>query len=302
MKTARADEARAVKLSLILENGVYVPKNSEGRKQRQQKSESVKLSRDVREIDFEKFSLPNDGRKRKRLSRDRQAAAGWLATFGDGDGSRIFPGLKKMARHFGWSERKCDYVIADLKTLGILIPSTAKRDGQHGNKQWEMIPSALNVEAQDSQIVEAQDSILEAQNRNVDPQDRHVEAQNTMLRPTVTDRHLNPTVTVPSPRFERTQPVLSNLVQLQNSQSDALPPNRSDNHLILAAQTYIADRIRLAHGRAIALWSVINYLREHFDLTSARAEEIANAACAHFPHASFKRSAPVPAPKSKAAN
>ena len=164
MKTARADEARAVKLSLILENGVILPKNSEGRKQRQQKSESVKLSRDVREIDLDKFSLPTDGRKRKRLSRDRQAAAGWLATFGDGDGSRIFPGLKKMARHFGWSERKCDYVIADLKTLGILIPSTAKRDGQHGNaKQWEMIPSALNVEAQDSQIVEAQDSILEAQ-------------------------------------------------------------------------------------------------------------------------------------------
>jgi hypothetical protein len=63
-------------------------------------SRSLKLSRDLRGIPVDRYRLPSDGRKWKVIARERMALAEWLSTYGDGDGSRIFPSVESMARAY----------------------------------------------------------------------------------------------------------------------------------------------------------------------------------------------------------
>jgi hypothetical protein len=65
------------------------------------KSKSVKCVRDVRDSKLELYRLPDDGREWKHAARNRQALAVYLATFAFGDSTQIYPGVKKMAEHFG---------------------------------------------------------------------------------------------------------------------------------------------------------------------------------------------------------
>jgi hypothetical protein len=81
---------------------------------------ALRLSRDLREIPLDRYKLDKDGRKWKAIARERMALAEWLATHGDADGSRIFPSVNSMIRHFGWSHGKTCYLLDDLKSLALL--------------------------------------------------------------------------------------------------------------------------------------------------------------------------------------
>jgi hypothetical protein len=83
-------------------------------------SRPLRLSRDLREIPVDKYRLAKDGRKWKAIARERMALAEWLATHGNPDGSHIYPGVTRMLDHFGWSNGKLFYLLADLKELRLL--------------------------------------------------------------------------------------------------------------------------------------------------------------------------------------
>ena len=108
-----------------------------------QSSQSLKLSRDLRKFPFDKYRLPTDGRKWKLLARDRQGLAAFLGTFGDGDGSRVSPGVRRMTMYFGWSRAKTFRLLADLKELALLEDERGANDkrlltGEHGTRKRRM--------------------------------------------------------------------------------------------------------------------------------------------------------------------
>jgi hypothetical protein len=108
-----------------------------------QSSQSLKLSRDLRKFPFDKYRLPTDGRKWKPLARDRQALAAFLGTFGDGDGSRVSPGVRRMMEYFGWSRAKTFRLLADLKELALLEDERGANEkrlltGEHGTRKRRM--------------------------------------------------------------------------------------------------------------------------------------------------------------------
>ena len=84
------------------------------------KHAAMKLSRQLASVPVEKYRMEKDGRKWKTVALDRMALADWLGTHGDGDGSRIFPGIATMANKFGWSRRKVCYLLDDLGELRLL--------------------------------------------------------------------------------------------------------------------------------------------------------------------------------------
>ena len=93
------------------------------------KLKSVHCVRDLRDAPLDEFRLPNDSQRQwKQVARNRQALANFLATYADGDGSRIFPGEKAMTEHFGWSRATTIRFLADLRALNLL----AEKTGLHG--------------------------------------------------------------------------------------------------------------------------------------------------------------------------
>lgn len=130
----------------------------------------LRLSRDLGRVSVENYRLAKDGRKWRAIARDRMSLAEWLAIHGDGDGSRIFPSVGSMIRHFGWSRSKTFYLLEDLKTLGLLIrdPDGQKLTGEHGTRIRRMDLAAFLGRAgvQDSKAspgAEVQDSRAEVQ-------------------------------------------------------------------------------------------------------------------------------------------
>jgi hypothetical protein len=101
------------------------------------KKNTLKLTRSLRNIPFDHYRLEKDGSKWKAKARDRQALANWLTTFGDSDGTRIFPSIPTMMRHFGWSHGKVCYLLADLRELKLL-ESTGLRSKCRGTSVRRM--------------------------------------------------------------------------------------------------------------------------------------------------------------------
>jgi hypothetical protein len=93
-------------------------------------TKSAHCVRDLRDAPLEEFRLPDDKRQWKPLARNRQALANFLATYADGDGSRIFPSVATMTEHFGWSRATAFRLLADLRALGLLSEKT----GLHGER------------------------------------------------------------------------------------------------------------------------------------------------------------------------
>jgi hypothetical protein len=145
-------------------------------------SRPLKLSRDLSKMPVERYRLPKDGRKWKRVACERMALAGWLAVHGDGDGSRIFPSVKSMIRHFGWSRRKVFYLLDDLKALSLLEPS----DHYHGERGARIrcmnLPAFLEAGVQDSPGAEVQDS-------GAGVQDSRAEVQSNVAHIPTPNRH-----------------------------------------------------------------------------------------------------------------
>jgi hypothetical protein len=91
---------------------------------------STRCVRDLRDAPFEEFRLPDEGRQWKSNARNRQALANFLATYADGDGTRIFPSAETMTKHFGWGRATTFRLLADLRALQLLGDKT----GLHGKQ------------------------------------------------------------------------------------------------------------------------------------------------------------------------
>jgi hypothetical protein len=92
-----------------------------------QDSKSVKCVRDIRSIPPNAYRLPTDGRQWRHLCEQRQRLMWLLATYADGDGTRVWPGEKTLAVSLGLSRRAVTYRLADLKGLGFI-----ENGGYHG--------------------------------------------------------------------------------------------------------------------------------------------------------------------------
>jgi hypothetical protein len=86
----------------------------------QDETKSVHCVRDLRDATLEEFKLPNDKRQWKSLARNRQSLANFLATYADGDGSRVCPSVETMTEHFGWHRATTFRLLADLRALQLL--------------------------------------------------------------------------------------------------------------------------------------------------------------------------------------
>jgi hypothetical protein len=99
-------------------------------------SDSVKLIRDMRGFPPACYRLEADGRKWRSVSEDRKTLALLLATYGDGDGTRIMPGIRQLVKSTGWSRAKVCRVLTGLQAIGCLSRQTDEagksKIGPHG--------------------------------------------------------------------------------------------------------------------------------------------------------------------------
>ena len=108
----------------------------------QEKPKSVKLVRDMRGIPATAYRLSTDGRKWKATCAERKQIADWLATYGDGDGSRIFPKIETVLAAFDtWSRATIFRRLKELRKLGVL--QSEGRKGESGPRVRKLIPAAL---------------------------------------------------------------------------------------------------------------------------------------------------------------
>ena len=121
---------------------------TENKKSRQ--ANAVKLSRDMRGIPASAYRMPRDGRKWKTLCDQRKQLADWLGTYGDADGTRIFPGVDTMLAAFDtWSRSTVFRRLRELRELGTLLPEGRK--GENGPRIRRLIPLNSNkAEVSDS--------------------------------------------------------------------------------------------------------------------------------------------------------
>ena len=134
----------------------------------------LRLSRDLRNVPLDRYRLPKDGRKWKTVARERMGALEWLATYGDADGSRIYPAEKSITHHFGWSRRKTFYILADLGVGGLnYLGSDGRLTSEHGTRVRRINLSAvLRPGVQDSRVAGVQDSRAGVQSKVA--HDRHL--------------------------------------------------------------------------------------------------------------------------------
>jgi hypothetical protein len=200
----------------------------------------LRLSRDLGKVPVENYRLAKDGRKWRAIARDRMSLAEWLAIHGDGDGSRIFPSVGSMTRHFGWSRSKTFYLLDDLKTLGLLErdPDGQKLTGEHGTRIRRMDLAAFlrGAEVQDSQA-----------SPGAGVQDSRAEVQSNVGH----NRHLTDTKTKPKAasgveNVENGKSVRNPAAQ--SAASSPVPLSRTENRKLLPQQIKYARVSRLADG------------------------------------------------------
>jgi hypothetical protein len=102
---------------------------------------SVKCVRDIRDVGPQFYRLPTDGKKWLHVCRQRQQLALWLATFADGDGSRITTGTKRMENALFLSRRTLFRLLDDLRALGFL--TGGKLTGYQGTRRRELNVAAI---------------------------------------------------------------------------------------------------------------------------------------------------------------
>lgn len=112
------------------------------------KSRSVKCARDAMAYPPECFSLPTDGRKAKHVCRQRRELFIQYALYADGDGTRAWPGEKRICKEMGLSRRTAERLVADLKELGCVVEAVGpdgkiKLHGPRGTTERLVVPDAL---------------------------------------------------------------------------------------------------------------------------------------------------------------
>jgi hypothetical protein len=208
----------------------------------------LRLSRDLGKVPAEKYRLvEKDGRKWRAIARDRMSLAEWLAIHGDGDGSRIFPSVASMTRHFGWSRSKTFYLLEDLKTLGLLVrdPDGQKLTGEHGTRIRRMDLAAFLRRAgvQDSQASPG----AGVQDSRAGVQDSRAEVQSNVGH----NRHLTDTKKTPKAASAVENRKSARNPAAQTAASSPVPLSRTENRKLLPQQIEYARVSRLADG---AMW------------------------------------------------
>lgn len=169
----------------------------------QGKTKAVHCVRGVRDATVEKYRLPGDKREWKHKARNRQALANYLATFADGDGSRIRPSEPTITDHFGWNRATTFRYLDDLEALGI-----QKRVGRFGGSRGVAIRQ-LNMnafvgvakspsESQTQTPSESQSRTSESQTQTSESQTQTSESH-TACDPTVLDLPTNKPTTTDRP-------------------------------------------------------------------------------------------------------
>src|SRR3989442_354057 len=116
---------------------------------------SLKCTRDLRDYPPEAYRLPNDGRKWKKLCSDRRALAMELATFANGDGTSITPGVRRLMKNLGWSRSKLFRYIADLEELKLLT-SEIRNTGKGRLTSVRALHVEALTQVPDSQVPKSQ--------------------------------------------------------------------------------------------------------------------------------------------------
>jgi hypothetical protein len=114
------------------------------------KPKSVACVRDLRDAPLEEFRLPDDSQRQwKQVARNRQALANFLATYADGDGSRVSPSIATMMLHFGWSKATNCRLLKDLETLGL--QKKVGLQGKQGTARRQIQVDAFRLRFSESQ-------------------------------------------------------------------------------------------------------------------------------------------------------
>jgi hypothetical protein len=100
----------------------------------------------MRDIPATAYRLPNDGRKSPMLGRERKQLGDFLSTFGDGDGTRIFPSVETMAAALDRSSATIFRRLDDLHALGVL--EKEGRKGENGPRIRRLRPEILTKPAE----------------------------------------------------------------------------------------------------------------------------------------------------------
>ena len=161
------------------------------------KTKSVHCVREVRDATIERFRLPDDGRQWKTAARNRQALANYLATFADGDGTRVRPSEPTMTEHFGWSRATTFRYLDDLKALGL-----QKRVGRFGgsrgsqSENWTLLFSVSESQTRprSRKVKQRRSRKLKRRSRKLKRRSRKLKRRSRTMRatqPSLSYRHPN---------------------------------------------------------------------------------------------------------------
>jgi hypothetical protein len=109
-----------------------------------QHAKSVACVRDIRSFPWQSYLLPDDGRKARAVAEQRRMLAIQLATYADGDGTRISAGIKRLMTELGWAKRTVYRRLEDLRRLELV----AAKDGltkEHGTALRRLNVAALRT-------------------------------------------------------------------------------------------------------------------------------------------------------------
>lgn len=102
--------------------------------------------RDIRAFPWASYLLPGDGRKGRALAEQRRALALQLASYADGDGTRIRLGIQRLCTELGWTKRTLYRRMEDLRNLGLLAEKECLTQ-EHGTAVRKLDVSKLILPA-----------------------------------------------------------------------------------------------------------------------------------------------------------
>jgi hypothetical protein len=138
--------------------------------QKHDRTKSVKCVRDWRDFTDDYYKLPTDGRQWKSQASKRRQLTEYIATFADGDGSRIKVGVNRMTSKFDVERTTIFRLLDDLRALRALAPKNGLVS-EHGcavrtltldafveryNKQMETEIAALDAAFEQYQKLQTQ--------------------------------------------------------------------------------------------------------------------------------------------------
>jgi len=135
-------------------------------------SKAVTCVRLIRDTPPSLYALPTDGRKYKEQQQKRRALAMQLATFADGDGTRIHPAAASLMKALGWQRDTLFRYLDDLGRLGFL--GKEGRSKMRGTRQRFLNLDAIQRKLE-SEIGETKSTKLAEQDSEVGKPESEIE-------------------------------------------------------------------------------------------------------------------------------